>query len=88
MSHSTSLRRSVALIATAGLIATGVAAPALARTKGPAKITLTAKAAQDPAGRLCMPKTTLGKTATREMPETICQTRADWETAGVTFVVK
>lgn len=84
----TSMRNSIALIATAGLIATGATSTAFARGKGPAKITLTAKAAQDPASRLCMPKTTLGNTATREMPETICQTRADWETAGVTFVVK
>ncbi len=84
----TSARRSLALLATAGLIATGATSTAFARGKGPATITLTAKAAADPAGRLCMPKTTLGNTATREMPDTICQTRAEWETAGVTFIVK
>ncbi|WP_293876276.1 MULTISPECIES: hypothetical protein [unclassified Sphingomonas] len=87
MTHM-SMHRSIALLATAGLIATGSASSAFARGKGPAKITLSAKTAPDPTSRMCMPKTTLGNTATREMPDTICQTRAEWETAGVTFVIK
>ena len=83
-----SMRRSIALLVSAGLIAGGSASGALARGKGPAKVTLSAKAAPDATSRLCMPKTTLGNVATREMPETICQTRAEWEAAGVTFILK
>lgn len=80
--------RSLTTLAIAGMLTAGTVAPAFARKNGPAKITLTAKVAEQSAGRLCMPKTTLGKTATREMPDTICQSRAEWEAAGVVFVIK
>ncbi|WP_447413163.1 hypothetical protein, partial [Clostridium perfringens] len=76
-----------ALVTTA-LLATTIAAPALARTKGPATITMSAKMMDNKEGRLCMPKTTLGNKATKEMPDTLWQTRSDWEAQGVTFVVK
>ncbi|MEH3158045.1 MAG: hypothetical protein PGN08_03410 [Sphingomonas taxi] len=88
MTRFTTTARPLALLAAAGLFA-AAASPAMARTgKGPATITLSAKTAQDGASRLCMPKTTLGSKAERSMPDTICQTRAEWEAAGVTFKVK
>jgi len=78
--------RPLTLLAAAGLVAAG--SPALARNTGPATVTVTASAAPDATSRLCMPKSTLGNKATRSMPDTICQTRAEWEAAGVTFKVK
>jgi hypothetical protein len=87
MTRFTSTARHLALFATLGLCA-AAASPAMARTSGPATVTVTSKAVEDSASRLCMPKTTLGNKAERNMPETICQTRAEWEAAGVTFKVK
>ncbi|MBI0476735.1 hypothetical protein D9601_15400 [Sphingomonas sp. MA1305] len=77
-----------ALFAAAIALAAGASAPAFARSKAPATITMTAKMMDNKEGRLCMPKTTLGSKATKDMPQTLCQTRADWEAQGVTFVVK
>jgi hypothetical protein len=85
--RSIATRAATATIASA-LLAAAFATPALARSKGPATITLTAKMQENKEGRLCMPKTTLGNKATKAMPDTLCQTRADWEAQGVTFVVK
>lgn len=88
MTRFTITARPLALLAATGLVV-AAASPAMARTgKGPATITVSAKTVQDGASRLCMPKTTLGNKADRAMPETICQTRAEWEAAGVTFKVK
>lgn len=79
--------RPLAVIAAAGL-ALAAGSPALARTKGPATITLSKTAAPEATSRLCMPKSTLGNKADPTMPETICQSRTDWETAGVKFIIK
>ena len=87
MSRFAITARPLALFAVAGLtLAAG--SPALARTKGPATITLTKKTAPEATSRLCMPKSTLGNKAEAAMPETICQSRTDWETAGVKFIIK
>lgn len=58
------------------------AAPALAKSAKP--IRLPARSLQDPAARLCMPKSVLAKPAA-DTPATICQTRDAWAAAGVTF---
>ena len=62
-------------------------APAMASAKKPATIKLPASALADPAARICMPKSVL-PAATADQPKTICQTQADWATAGVTIVAR
>ena len=87
MTYRSSIARTVTTMMATALVA-AASSPALARSKGPATVTMTAKALASTDGRLCMPKTTLGNKATKDMPVTLCQTRADWEAQGVTFIAK
>ena len=73
--------------ALAASLATIAAAPAIAR-KGPPTVTISSRVFQDAASKLCMPKTTLGPAAPKDLPATLCQTKAEWEAQGLVFVIK
>jgi len=75
------------MLATAGFVATAALSPAMAAEKS-RTITLPASAVKDETSRLCMPREMLGAKADRTMPNTICQTRSEWEAAGVVIKVK
>lgn len=64
-----------------------LAAPAMARSSKPTTVKLPASLLKDPAARLCMPKSVLA-TSTKEQPDTLCQTQADWAAAGITIVAR
>ena len=78
--------RSLARLATLGIVL-GLATPALAAPK-PVKITMPASAVADPTRKLCMPRTLTGAKRDKSLPETLCQTRDEWATAGVMIVAK
>lgn len=76
-----------AMVATAGFVATAALSPATAAEK-PRTVTLPASAIKDETSRVCMPREMLGPKADRTLPKTICQTRSEWEAAGVVINVK
>jgi hypothetical protein len=68
-------------LATIGAFATA----AVAAEPKPIKIQLPASALKDPAGRVCMPRETLGRKVDKTLPATICETRDQWAERGVIF---
>lgn len=80
---TTRFARPLALAAAASALLP-VATPALARSSKPTTIKLPASSLKDPAARLCMPKSVI-RDAAADLPNTICQTQADWAAAGVTI---
>ena len=58
-----------------------------AQTRGgkPKTVQMRADHLRDPAAKLCMPKSVLGKPPAGT-PNTICQTQAEWTAAGITIV--
>jgi hypothetical protein len=40
-----------------------------------------------PTSKLCMASSVLGRDATKTLPKTICQTKAEWEAQGIVFVI-
>ena len=76
-----------AMLAIAGFVATAALSPASAADK-PRTITLPASAIKDETSRVCMPRDMLGPKADRTLPNTICQTKSEWEAAGVVIKVK
>ncbi|CAN5467021.1 hypothetical protein BH09PSE4_BH09PSE4_12250 [soil metagenome] len=79
--------RPFALLATFGLVATGLTVPAIASAKA---ITVTVPAAvmKDSSSKLCMPKSTAGKNVDKALPKTLCLTSDGWAAMGVTIVTK
>ena len=75
------------VLTAASLALLPLAAPAMASAARPTTIKLPASSLHDPAARLCMPKSVL-RTATADQPNTICQTQADWASAGVMIVAR
>lgn len=63
--------------------------PALAApTKAPKPITISSHVFKDDTSRLCMAREVLGKDVDKTLPKTLCDTRAGWESRGVTFLIK
>ncbi|MDE0880740.1 MAG: hypothetical protein OSB00_19090 [Sphingomonas bacterium] len=66
-----------------------LASPAFAKTK-PVVVPASVFANED--SKLCMPRTALSalvdKKTLKTMPETICETKTDWESRGLEFKLK
>ncbi len=87
MFNSPSLR-SVFILAASIAALTGVSAPAYAAGEKPILIKMPASVFKDDTSRVCMPRTVLGRKVDKTLPETICETRSEWSTRGVTIVTK
>lgn len=71
-------------------IATGLAlaAPATAAEAKPIAVTVPAAALPSEESRLCLPKTMVGRGKDKEAPATMCHTRVEWASQGVTINLK
>lgn len=79
-------RRSAVLALAAGAM-TATLAPATAAKKG--VVTVPATALKDDTSKLCMPRSTsLTSAKDKSLPQTLCLTKADWATHGVTIIAK
>lgn len=90
MATFSTLTRATVLMASAGLLAAGIATPALAGKDigKPLTVTMPASALKDPSSKVCMPRTVIDKSKTSTLPKTVCMTQEEWAAKGVTFVSK
>ena len=75
-------RFALALTGLGALLATSAAAAK------PIVVKLPASALKDDTSRVCMPRTILGRKADKSLPATMCHTRDECTTQGVTIVTK
>ncbi|RXD03708.1 hypothetical protein EQZ23_15450 [Sphingomonas sp. UV9] len=87
MFQSLSFRPAALLVASLGAVG-GAAAPAFATGDKPISVTLPASVFKDDTSRVCMPRTILGRKADKTLPETICETRSEWNARGVLIRTK
>lgn len=87
MSKSAFLLRPMALVAAIGFVATGASAQAATPPKE-IKVTMPASALADSGKKLCISKMVFPPKRRSGQPETICQTRDEWQAQGVSIVAK
>ncbi|HVF93173.1 MAG TPA: hypothetical protein VM900_02550 [Sphingomonas sp.] len=85
MTYSAFRRSAVLSLAAAAMTAT--LSPAVAAKKG--VVTVPATVLKDETSKLCMPRSaSLTSAKDKSLPQTLCLTKADWATHGVTIVTK